>query len=69
MFGDRVVRRVFGSTRDEVTGECRRRHNEEPFSSELLIKHFLGNKIKNNEVDRACGTWHKWETGEVHTGF
>jgi hypothetical protein len=29
MFEKRVVRRIFGSKRDEVTGEWRRLHNEE----------------------------------------
>jgi hypothetical protein len=29
MFENRVLRRIFGSKRDEVTGEWRRLHNEE----------------------------------------
>jgi hypothetical protein len=29
VFGNRVLRRLFGSKRDEVTGEWRRLHNEE----------------------------------------
>ena len=29
MFGDRVMRRVFGPKRDDVTGERRKLHNEE----------------------------------------
>jgi hypothetical protein len=29
VFENRVLRRVFGSKRDEVTGEWRRLHNEE----------------------------------------
>ena len=28
VFENRVVRRLFGSKRDEVTGECRKLHNE-----------------------------------------
>jgi hypothetical protein len=28
-FGNRVLRRIFGPKRHEVTGECRRLHNEE----------------------------------------
>jgi len=27
MFENRVLRRIFGSKRDEVTGECRKLHN------------------------------------------
>jgi hypothetical protein len=29
VFENRVLRRIFGPKRDEVTGECRRVHNEE----------------------------------------
>jgi hypothetical protein len=29
MFENRVLRRIFGSIRDEVTGEWRKLHNEE----------------------------------------
>jgi hypothetical protein len=29
VFENRVLRRIFGPTRNEVTGEWRRRHNEE----------------------------------------
>ena len=29
MFENRVLRRIFGLKRDEVTGECRKLHNEE----------------------------------------
>jgi len=29
VFGNRVLRRVFGPKRDEVTGEWRKLHNEE----------------------------------------
>jgi hypothetical protein len=29
VFQNRVLRRIFGPKRDEVTGECRKLHNEE----------------------------------------
>ena len=29
MFENSVLRRIFGPKRDEVTGECRKLHNEE----------------------------------------
>jgi hypothetical protein len=29
VFGNRVLRRIFGPKRDEVTGEWRKLHNEE----------------------------------------
>jgi hypothetical protein len=31
VFGNRVLRRIFGPKRDDVTGEWRRLHNEEPY--------------------------------------
>jgi hypothetical protein len=39
VFENRVLRRIFGSKRDEVTGEWRRLHNEElydPYSSNII---------------------------------
>jgi hypothetical protein len=33
VFENRVLRRIFGPTRDEVTGEWRRIHNEELYAS------------------------------------
>jgi hypothetical protein len=32
VFENRVLRRIFGSKRDEVTGEWRRLHNEGPYA-------------------------------------
>jgi hypothetical protein len=32
VFENRVLRRIFGPTRDEVTGEWRRLHNKELYS-------------------------------------
>jgi hypothetical protein len=32
VFENRVLRRVFGPKRDELTGECRRLHNEELYA-------------------------------------
>jgi hypothetical protein len=29
VFENRILRRIFGPNRDEVTGECRKLHNEE----------------------------------------
>ena len=40
VFENRVLRRIFGSKRDEVTGEWRKLHNDElnvPYSSRLLF--------------------------------
>jgi hypothetical protein len=52
VFENRVLRRMFGSKRDEATGEWRKLHNEELhnlYSSPDIIR-------KVNEVGGACGT-------------
>jgi hypothetical protein len=41
VFENRVLRRIFGPKRDEVTGECRKLHNEE-----LHILHSSPNIIR-----------------------
>jgi hypothetical protein len=47
VFENRVLRRMFGPKRDEVTGEWRKLHNEE----------CGGGKIEKNEMGRACGAY------------
>jgi hypothetical protein len=54
VFENRVLRRIFGPKRDEVTGEWRKLHNKEHqnlYSSPEIIR-----QVKANEVGRACGT-------------
>jgi hypothetical protein len=54
VFENRVLRRIFGPKRDEVTGEWRKLHSEELhnlYSSPDIIRH-----VKSNEVGGACGT-------------
>jgi hypothetical protein len=51
VFENRVLRGVFGPKRDEVTGEWRKLH-----SGELHNLYSSPDKIKENEVGRACGT-------------
>jgi hypothetical protein len=67
-FENRVLRRIFGSKRDEVRGEWRRLHNEklnDLYSSLNIIRVI---KRKNNEMGGVCSTM--WDgRGEVHTGF
>jgi hypothetical protein len=53
VFENRVLRRNFGSKRDEVTGEWRKLHNEELndlccFSPSIMWL------IKRTEIGRAC---------------
>jgi hypothetical protein len=57
MFENRVLRKIFGPKRDEVTGEWRKLHNEELndlLSSPNTVRVI---KIENNEMDGACSTY------------
>jgi len=51
MFENRVLRRIFGPKRDEVTGEWRKLHNEE------LTQYCASDKIKKNEMGGACSAY------------
>jgi hypothetical protein len=55
VFESRVLRRIFGPKRDEVTGEWRRLHNEE-LNDLYITKYYSGNQIKE-EVGGACSTY------------
>ena len=57
VFENKVLRRIFGPKRDEVTGEWRRLHNEElyvGYSSPNIIR---VTHIKKNKMGRTCGTY------------
>jgi hypothetical protein len=51
VFENRVLRRVFGPKRKEVTGEWRKLHNV------FLTQYCAGGKIKTNEMGRASGAY------------
>jgi hypothetical protein len=53
MFENRVLGRIFGPKRDEVTGRWRKLHNEE-LHNKLLTKYYQGDQIKEDEVGGAC---------------
>jgi hypothetical protein len=58
VFENKVLRRIFGLKRDEVTGEWRKLHNEELhdlYSSQSMIKII---KVEEDEMGGACST--KW---------
>jgi len=66
VFENRVLRRIFGPKRDEVTREYRKLHKEELndlYSSSNTIQ-----LIKSRRV-RWPGHVALWGRGEVHTGF
>jgi len=62
VFENRVLRNIFGSKRDEVTGEWRKIHNKE------LNDLYSSSKIIHEECDGRC-MWHVQETGELHVGL
>jgi hypothetical protein len=56
VFENRVLRRIFGPKRDEVTGEWRKLHNEELhdlYSSPNIIRII---KERRGEMGGACST-------------
>jgi hypothetical protein len=63
VFENRVLRRIFGPKRDEVTGEWRKLHNDEHY--ELFSSPYIIWVIKKNEMGGACSTY----SGEVDTGI
>jgi hypothetical protein len=53
---NRVLRRIFGPRREEVTGDWRKLHNEELhklYSSPDIIRMI---QVKEDEMGRACST-------------
>jgi hypothetical protein len=52
VFENRVLRRIFGPKRDELTGEWRRLRNKE-----LYQLYYSGDKIKKKYMGGACGTY------------
>jgi hypothetical protein len=62
VFRNRVMRKIFGPTWQEVTGDYKIRSLIKVF----LVKYHSGDKI-TNEMGEACCTY--GGTGRVHTGF
>jgi hypothetical protein len=56
IFKNEVLRRIFGPKTDEVTGEWRRLHNKELYAL-YSSQYHSGDKVKNTEMGRACGTY------------
>jgi hypothetical protein len=56
VFENRVLRRILGLKRDEVTGEWRRLHNKE-LHALYSSKYHSGDEVKKTEMGRTCGTY------------
>ena len=57
VFENRVLRRGFGSKRDEVKGEWRKLYNEELRELLLRTQYCAGGKIEKNEMGGVCGAY------------
>ena len=57
VFENRVLRRIFGPTRDEVTGEWRKTTQWGASYSVLLTQYCAGDKIKKNEMGWVCSAY------------
>jgi hypothetical protein len=58
VFENRVLRRIFGPKRDEVTGECRKLHNEELndlYSSPNIVRVIKSRIMRWARACRAYG--------------
>jgi hypothetical protein len=56
VFENRVLRRIFGPKRDEVTGEWRKLHNEELHDLYSLPSIIKITKLRGGEMGGACST-------------
>jgi hypothetical protein len=56
VFENRVLRKIFGPNRDEVTAKWRKLHNEELRILSSSPNIFRADQFKENEVGRACVT-------------
>jgi len=66
VFGNRVLRRIFGAKMDEVTGEWRKLHNEE--LNDLYCLPVVVRVIKSSRM-RWAGRVARMGGVEVYTGF
>jgi hypothetical protein len=55
MFENRVLRRIFGPKRDEVTGEWRKLHNQE-LRDLYSSRSIMSNQVEVDEMGGPCST-------------
>jgi hypothetical protein len=67
VFEIRVLMKIFGLKRDEVTGEWRWLHKEELYDLYSSQNVSGGQRSNQGEWD-GPGMWHVWEIGRVRTG-
>jgi len=67
VFENRVMRRIFGSKRDEGTGEWGKLHNEE--LNDLYCSSNIVRVIKFRRIRWARHVAYVWKKGEVYTGY
>lgn len=66
MFKKRVLNRIFGPKRDEVTGGRRKMHNEELRNFVLFAKYNYNGQVKEDKMGR--GMQHEWWRGGTRIG-
>jgi hypothetical protein len=64
VFEDRVLRRIFGPKRNEVTGGWRKLYNEELHNLYSFTKY--NDQVKEDEMGRVCSTNGR---GRMHIGY
>jgi hypothetical protein len=64
VFENRVLRRIFGPKRDEITGKCRKLHN-----AELYILYSSPNIISQVKSGRMGWTEHVTRMGEKRNAY
>jgi hypothetical protein len=52
---NKVLRRIFGPKRDEVTGEWKMLHNDGIYVLVFPTKYYLGDQIKKKDMGGECG--------------
>ena len=68
VYGNGVLRKIFGTKREEVTGVWRILHNEE-LCDIFLSKYYSGKQIKKNVMAGACSTfWDRRDAQVVLVG-